>query len=89
MSKGIGFAGLGKHLAERTLGLLKGRKQREAESNREDLRMSDENKTDYVKLMEWQRVKRKHNQDLRRILFISVISLMLLFLIILLTLQVR
>lgn len=77
MSKGIGFAGLGKHLADRTLGLLKGRKNREAAEKREDLRMNAGNNTDYDQLMKWQTEKRNRTEKIRRIIFLSVLFLVL------------
>ncbi len=76
--KGVGFAGLGKALADNTLSLLKGRKPRSADPKLQDQRMSKENSTDYDRLMFWQREKRKQKKK-NLVLFYMGIAAILVF----------
>ena len=73
----MGFAGLGKHLAERTLGLLRDKPVHQVGENREDLRLNASNLTNYEQLLEWQHLKRKRSAKLRRIIFASVLLVIL------------
>lgn len=70
--KGIGFAGLGKALAENTLSLLKGTKTRSADSKLQDNRLSSSSTTNYDMLMQWQRDKRRLKRRNRTIFYIGI-----------------
>lgn len=74
--KGIGFAGLGKSLADNTLNLLKGRKVRSADSKLQDQRMSENNSTDYDRLIIWQQEKREQKRR-NHVLFYLGIAVLL------------
>ncbi|MCA6074669.1 hypothetical protein [Fulvivirga sedimenti] len=78
MSNGIGFAGLGKYLNDKSLNLLRrGKGAAQPDPYREDLRESNTNKTEYEKLITWQREKRREIIRIRLIIF-SVLFLVLL-----------
>ena len=75
MSTGIGFAGLGKYLSNKTLGLIKGRKKTSIEPKLKDLRNSKTNTTDYTELIQWQEKMRQRSKRTRKVIFLIILFL--------------
>lgn len=78
MSTGVGFAGLGRSLAKRTLGYLKRRKAKAAEQRDvldhiwHDDRLKKTNTTNYDELVKWQSNKRDHENPSMLIVILAM-----------------
>ncbi len=78
MSTGIGFAGLGKYLNDKSLNLLRrGKGAAQPDSYREDLREHQSNKTNYEQLSSWQAERRQETKRTKLIIFLVLLGIII------------